>query len=495
MAERPETLAMAFAAAATLAQLRRLLRRAARQAGDAEGTLQAATLLGAINWQANDGQLSEEALEAGLAVHHGAAVAAAAATIRAGAVDWLHVISESYDHGGHALLLLNLAEELARRGARQAVAVTRRPSGVFAARLAAAGVEMRVLTGSLVAKAAGVLAHGRSAGCTVLHIHPDDAGAALAARLLRTAGRRVLFVNHADHVFSYGPGAADATLEVSGIGWRLTAARRTTRAQGFLGIPVPVPATPGYRRRDGPIVSMGAWDKYQPGGGLSFPDFLLDLLPRTDRMVELIGPSGTEPWWSAVRARYSGRVRFCGPLPFPEAAVRLAEAGAYVDSFPRNGGTAFPQALLAGCTVFGPGGAEGGYGLAEVLRSPSLEAMTRELLRFLADGVEPPLQAEVRRRLTEDFNAAVVTDRLIAAAAGSLSPVPGELAAARRDLDYHVRIWQERGQVHVGLGTADRIPATVRREIAVRVLGRKQVTRHPGGWKPLLRWAATGKAC
>lgn len=477
-------------ALAALETLRSTLRSSALKAGSLEPALEAGRFLGRLNWLNDDGLLSEDALEIALLERHAAELDRHARRRGGEAFDWLHVISTAYIQGGHTRLLENLLAGLSRTGARQAVIVTAAAPDDFRKR-AAALAAVRQLEGNFSQRAGGILVEGRGAARIVLHTHPDDLGSALAARALRAEGHRVLFVNHADHVFSYGPGAADSVLEISSWGWRLTAARRAAHAQHFLGIPVEAPTDTPAPTPEGPIMSIGAAKKYRPtavDGG--FPAFLLALLARTDRDVELIGPRETDPWWAEVIEGHPGRVRFRGPLSFAETEVRLREAGAYVDSFPVNGGTAFPQALMANRTVFGPGGDDGGYGLAGALRSPSLAEMTDALLAFLESGREPPRQTQIRRRIAEEFSVEAVTDRLIAAAHGRDVPVPAELAASPRKLDWHAGIWRDRGETAVELHPAPHLPFSTRLQLASRMAGPTLQRRFRS--RRLLKWTLRG---
>jgi hypothetical protein len=486
-------------AQATLAHVRRILRRAVLGARDLDGALMAGRLLGEVNWWNNDGLLAEEELEEAVHRRHGPALAACAPTAPAAAVEWLHVISEAHAFGGHTRLLAMLLAAQRRTGAEAAVAVTRSAPASFAADVRASGASLIPLAGTPAMRAAELIGYGRSAQRIVLHIHPDDLGAALAARQLRAEGRQVLFVNHADHVFSYGVGAADLCLEVSGFGWRLSEARRPARARHFLGIPVnetecvpPPPRAPGTPT--GTVFSMGSYNKYKPGGGYDFPAFVSDLLDRTRTSVEVIGAYPSDPWWAAALERHGGRLQLLGSRPFEETSARLAAAACYVDSFPINGGTAFPQALMAGKTVFGPGADAGGYNLADSLRFPSVQAMSDALCAFLDTGI--PLEGEqaIRSRIATEFNADAIAARLLEAVEGRPGLPPPELLASPRALHWYPEMWRAGGQVDVRMRghKAPLVGLSTRLELALRIAGRPEVRGAPCGRRAMLRWVLKG---
>lgn len=471
-------------AAARVADLVELARRAALAAPRPEMALGAGRVLGRLLWQNPIGPMADEPLEATLHISHGPALAKAAraAPMDAPPTDWLHVISAAYDTGGHTLLLESLLALQAPRQ-RTAVAVTTSLTTRFAARCAELGASLHRLQGGLTERAAGLIALGRRAERIMLHIHPDDLGAALAARVLREEGRQVVFLNHADHVFSYGPGAADVVAEVSGFGWRLTSERRAARAQHFLGIPLPAPPLPlppseaARAIAEGPILSIGSASKYRPDGVRDFAAFLMALMDRTDRPVELIGPCPEDSWWRPVLARHGDRLRLPGPLPFEKTRTRLAAAACYVDSFPVTGGTALTQGLMAGKIVFAPPYPAGGYSLADALRAPSVATMTEQILAFLSTGKEPAEQAAIRARIAAEFSSEALTGRLARLEDGAQDPPPAEMLAAAQDLDYYTDAWRRSGRPVFSLPPHSQPALAARLALSARLFGGAGIDR------------------
>lgn len=481
---------------ARITELAAICRGGALSATSTEAALGAAATLGGILWANSVGTVEDEALEAALYERYGASLAAAAETARIEAhpADWLHVISEAYDSGGHTRLL----EELLALQARQrstAVAVTTSLTPRFAERCAEIGAPVYRLRGNLADRAAGVIAIGRRAHRIMLHIHPEDIGAAIAARVLRNEGREVVFLNHADHVFGFGHGAATTVAEVSGFGWRLTAERRTARAQHFLGIPVPpspqpTPDAAAQAIADGPILSIGSAHKYRPDGGQDFPTFLMTLMSRTNRPVELIGPTPDDPLWQPVRAKYGNRLRLLGTLPFEDTLTRLAAAACYVDSFPITGGTALTQGLMAGKAVFAPPYPAGGYSLTDALRAPSIAAMTQQILDFLDSRDEPAAQSAIRHRIAAEFGTEALAQRLARLEQGAEDPPPHEMLAAAQDLDYFANAWRRCGH------SVFAVPRRARPGLETRIALTRRVAGNSGIQRPLmpllLCWALLG---
>lgn len=479
-----------------ITELAAICRKAALSASNPEAVLGAGATLGRLLWANPVGPVEDEALEVALHDRFGASFARAAdsAGIEARSVDRLHVISEAFDFGGHTRLLEEILAIQARQGS-VAVAVTTSMTARFAERCSEIGAPVHRLNGSLVDRATSLIAIGRRARRVMLHIHPDDLGAAIAARVLSNEGREVVFLNHADHLFGFGHGAATVVAEIGGFGWRLTSERRTARAQHFLGIPAPPLQRPtddatARTMADGPILSVGSAHKYRPDGSHDFPAFLMTLMSRTDRPVELIGPSPDDPWWQPVLARYGNRLRILSTLPFEATLARLANAACYVDSFPITGGTAMTQGLMAGKTVFAPPYPAGGYSLADALRAPSIQAMTQQILDFLSSGREPTEQSAMRQRIAAEFGTAAFERRLSRLEDGAEDPPPHEMLSAAQDLDYHTDAWRRRGPAVFA------VPSHTRPGFATRLALTKQVAGRPGIRRPLLPlllgWALMG---
>ena len=173
----------------------------------------------------------------------------------------LHVATELYRSGGHTPLAANLI-----RSSHSAVDVllTRMEDVQLAAdllqvpndRIRSAGTvgDMPLRVKALVEV---MLQYDR----VILHIHPNDVACAVAVRFakrLRPA-IQVCFINHADHVFSVGIGAADRVFEVSAYASSLRADRRTEAISSFIGLPIERPQRERHNRLgllQGPVTQL-----------------------------------------------------------------------------------------------------------------------------------------------------------------------------------------------------------------------------------------------
>lgn len=238
----------------------------------------------------------------------------------------------------------------------------------------------------------------------VLHIHPNDVLTALAIRVLRAQAPdiRILFVNHADHAFSVGIGAAHRVLEISRFGWALRHQRDSTATSTFMGIPIAQPAelTPCIVRpcpSRVQLLSGGSPYKFRPVQGMSLPAALKRLLLRQPYRVTVIGPHSRDWWWWPLRLRFPRRVQIVKLLPKEAYQQLLTRCSIYVDSHPLLGGTAFPEALMKGCNVSGLRGLAWGYSPADELIVDNVEAFIAHCAA-LVEGEEAALAAQATVR-------------------------------------------------------------------------------------------------
>lgn len=434
---------------AAFAALSDTLRDAVLQAPNLDQALRLAGLYGRLHWDNTSGLFQDDPLEVALFDRWRAQLPSTSQP-SLGPLHVVHIATQVYAGGGHTRLLRFLAGGLGPVD-QQALILTdarrRNPTDHLPQTLR--------LQGSAAARCAALISAAGDAEMILMHIHPDDAIGAFAARALRALGRRVLFVHHADHIFGFGTGAADVVLELCKTGWRTTQERRRVSAQSFMGIPVSQAATPptpiAPRDRKGPIVSMGGGGKYKPSQMMSFPRFLDQLLGRVENDVVLIGPSSKDPWWEEVCAKYPNRVTLCGALPPEVAGTWLSRASCYIDSFPLEGGTAYPQAILAGVPVFGPHKASAsGISPADALRLDGEAELLEAVTSYIKTGEYPFDLQGLQTEIHTEYSDEAVAARVIQAAEGALLPLPESLERlGRRDPDYNVKIWQDAGKIHL----------------------------------------------
>lgn len=294
----------------------------------------------------------------------------------------LHVVSEPYLQGGHTRLMERLAhmhegpvDLLVTRSAKPQV--LERLNGYFAHIEVARGDDPCARLQSIV----DTLAQYDK---VVLHIHPDDILTTVACGVLKQqlgAAVTVYFVNHADHVFSFGASVADVYFEISAYGHHLDKKKHLSCQKSFLAIPIEtsgakVPdAAPTHERIK--VFSAASAAKYKPHGGLDMrPSItaILDRFPNAECWIIGANPL-TNTWWWTVKLRYPTRFFIRRHLPYKDYLAFAEKADFYLDSYPIPGGTAFAEQLLKGRRCVGLVAPIQGYSPADSLKVASVDQL------------------------------------------------------------------------------------------------------------------------
>ncbi|WP_173025678.1 hypothetical protein [Acidovorax sp. SRB_14] len=216
----------------------------------------------------------------------------------------------------------------------------------------------------------------------ILHIHSDDFITAIAARLVKKNGiTKIYFVNHADHLFSFGRSAADCVLEVSAFGEALGRARCPGLNSSFIGIPLPADwdsidfqSQSSVRKS---ILTSGSFWKFKPKLGFSLPAIMRNTLGScSDIELTVLGVRPfRDYWWWTLKILYPARVELRRSVSFLEYKTLLNAHSFVLDSFPIIGGTAFPEAIINGKIALGINSPVSGYSPADQLREVGGQAI------------------------------------------------------------------------------------------------------------------------
>lgn len=209
----------------------------------------------------------------------------------------------------------------------------------------------------------------------VLHIHPNDFVSALAVRVARKNGlTNAFFVNHADHMFSFGRSAANRVLEVSAFGEALGKIRCPGLISSFIGIPIPIKFNKDSfdfnpANRWNILISGSSW-KLKPNLGYSLQSILKNLLIRNSQVdVTVVGVRPIRDyWWWLLKFLFLKRIELRVSVSFEKYSEILSTHSFVLDSFPVTGGTAFPEAVLSGKIAIGIKGPVVGYSSIDCLR-------------------------------------------------------------------------------------------------------------------------------
>ncbi|MFQ3215750.1 hypothetical protein [Paraperlucidibaca sp.] len=357
----------------------------------------------------------------------------------------LHVVSTPYDAGGHTRLM----ERLCRFEPELSDVLVSRPyrRDRKSLRLPPDAAVHHSEHGYDLAGLVHVISKYR---IICLHIHPDDLLAAAAVGISkRQTGARVIFVNHADHVFSFGFHSTDIVAEISTFGLTLSHVRRQLPS-AFMGIALDSYSFPPTARSavsQQHIISAAAPHKFRPANGYSFPSLTVEILKAMPgSTLTVIGPKLSNRWWWWAKLQFPRRLRLYPVLPYDRYLDLISRADIYIDSLPMTGGTALPEIRAKGVAVTGLWTGALGYTPFDQTKLASREILLTELERFFCgDGghiastnnmTSLIAQARVAHSIDE------VGSRFRAIIAGHDVLMP-DISATNHDHGFYERLWQE----------------------------------------------------
>jgi hypothetical protein len=337
----------------------------------------------------------------------------------------VHVLSQAYSAGGHTRLVWRWIENDGTRvnsvllTGQQGVPVPQQLQDA----VAASGGQIITLgetSSNLVVRAAELRRIAESGVETlVLHVHPYDVVPSIA---LTNVPARIVFLNHADHVFWIGGAIADVVADIRPAGQQLTIAARDFPASSSTILPIPLSAPPRgdrgqARERLGiaqdaiVIISIASGYKYGATPGNHFIDIHREfVLAHPEVTLIVVGPE-SEGRWHDVSAETGERFRAVGMVQGIDTYYDSADV--YVDSIPFASLTSLLDAASRGIPVLA---------LSETVRDSVLTSNDISLLNkgvYYSDRKEYirvletlASQPKERRRLAEATRTAVAVDHL-----------------------------------------------------------------------------------
>lgn len=275
----------------------------------------------------------------------------------------VHVLSQAYAAGGHTRLVWRWIENDSTRinsvvlTGQQGIPV---PHQLVAAVAESGGhiVSLGESSSSLLVRAAGLRRIAESgAAAIVLHVHPYDVVPSIA---LVNVPTRIVFLNHADHVFWVGGAVADVVADIRPAGQRLSITERNHSGSLSTIVPIPLTAPPVTDRRLARerlglpqdavvIISIASGYKYGASRGHHFIDIHRDFVLAHPEVVLLVVGPAPDGRWQVINDETGGRFKAVGMVQGLEDYYGAADI--YVDSIPFASLTSLLDAAVRGIPV------------------------------------------------------------------------------------------------------------------------------------------------
>jgi hypothetical protein len=345
----------------------------------------------------------------------------------------LHVISEGYLSGGHT----RLCERLAAMGETPSdLLVTRHVDDVVMHRLEKYFSEIFITYCHDVEKNVfnqlKVLARYSK---VILHIHPDDILLVISLGLLKLIKKniQVYFVNHADHLFSYGKSLPDVMFQISNRGYQVDSTiRNSSYNNSFLGIPISNTSEPNFKRKANRFLMAGSSYKMKPNSDFSAPQLVKYILNKNHNSTfTVIGAGKSDYWWWFLKLKFKSRFLIYGELGYNDYINVVKNSDVCIDTLPITGGTAFVEMYMLGLNPIGLNTGVSGYTPLDIIKVNSVsEVMYEELVLSSHD-----LYSEIQNV----HSIKAVENRYTDALNGCFHNIPISLKVSQNNMDLFVR--------------------------------------------------------
>jgi hypothetical protein len=337
----------------------------------------------------------------------------------------VHVLSQAYSAGGHTRLVWRWIENDATRinsvvlTGQQGIPV---PHQLTDAVAASGGhiISLGKTSSNLLVRAAELRHIAESGADTiVLHVHPYDIVPSIG---LADVPAKIVFLNHADHVFWVGGAIADVVADIRPAGQQLSIAERNLPRSLSTILPIPLAAPPPSEKQRARerlgiapdaivIISIASGYKYGASPGHHFTDIHREfVLAHPEVSLIVIGPE-PKGLWQEISDETGERFRAIGMVNGLDAYYDAADI--YVDSIPFASLTSLLDAAVRGVPVLALNETVADSVLTS--NDPSLvgkgvhHSNRREYLQAL-DALAT--QPEERRRSSETSRSSVEEDHL-----------------------------------------------------------------------------------
>lgn len=200
----------------------------------------------------------------------------------------------------------------------------------------------------------------------ILHTHCEDVVPVIAFGATETEKYpHVLILNHADHLFWYGPSVCHLNIDLRDAAMDLSVARRGIAAERNILMPTLSESITRTRSREEAkrelgvaqdailMVSVARQLKYKTLHGVSYADIHAPILEKHPNVSLIVVGAGEQDDWAPHYAKFGDRLKTTPQTPNPKIYFEAADI--YVDSYPFVSSTSMMEAAgygAPGVTIF-----------------------------------------------------------------------------------------------------------------------------------------------
>jgi len=284
-----------------------------------------------------------------------------------GKMRFLHVLTESYDTGGHSSFVARWIENTCENSVHSMITTAQHSELSVSLQNAVAKsggwyCSLTELSVDLVEQALLLRLLARNwADIIVLFIHPFDPLPIVAFGI--EGGPPVILCNHADHAFWLGNTIADVTVDYHSSATKLNQNRRGIKKAKLLPIPLTkkehiaqsnkMREQLGFSEQDVILLTVGRFEKFYPFGGYDFLEVMVQFLEKHPKVKLVAAGPKYRGRWKEASAGVENRIQALGTLEHSELENYYAISDVYVASFPCGSGTALLEAAMHSLPIVG----------------------------------------------------------------------------------------------------------------------------------------------
>lgn len=368
----------------------------------------------------------------------------------------LHVISEPLATGGHTRLLEKI---ISKSGSSDILIINKINYNKINLSLNVSGRHKIIYKKNTEFSIKEIVNIMSRYGKLFLYINPDDLKTSISVGIIKKCYHdiKVIFINHADHCFSFGLYKPDIVAEISIYGKILSNKKRKVNSR-FIGLPISnnvVKEIPKIRQKNEYlIVSAASGYKFSPTEDYSFQNMIDELLTRYDNIkIIILGPDIHKyKYWENTIKKNKNRIKVIKKVSYKEYKKIMNSIDLYIDSLPITGGTTLPEIRFKGIPVTGILSPSKGYTPFDATRfrtSDELIFQIGELLKNRGDIIKNNNDETIIRNANEIHNIQKVRDKIdsIIKTKNENNKYIKMIKHDEYDIEFYERIWRKNKKI------------------------------------------------